>query len=405
MRILFLSQWFQPEPFFKGLPFAKALLGLGHEVEVVTGFPNYPGGRVYPGYKVRVFQREILDGIRVNRVALHPSHDSSGFRRTLNYLSFGMAAALLSPLVVRRPDAVYVYNLVTLGPAAQALRLTWRCPVVYDIQDLWPDSVADSGMMNNPLLLRILDRWCRTVYRSASHLVTLSQGMKAELVRRSVPEDRISVIYNWCDEDSMRFEEPDPSLRIRLGLAGSFVVMFAGTMGLMQGLDTVLEAAERVREVEPRIRFVFVGGGVDRERLRHIASERGLHNVTFLERQPPEAMGKILAISDLMLVHLKDTPIFRITIPSKIQAYMAAAKPILCAVRGDAAELVRVAGAGISAEPENPMSIARSVLQLFSLSDAERKSMGANAREYYTRMMSMDAGYRRFDELFRACCC
>lgn len=403
MRILFLTQWFQPEPFFKGLPFAKALRDRGHQVEVLTGFPNYPDGRLYPGYRVLAWQREIMDGIPVHRVALYPSHDRSGFRRVLNYISFALSAAVIGPFLTRKPDVVYVYNLVTLAPASLVMWLLWQCPVVYDIQDLWPDSVTDSGMVSNPLLLGTLDRWCRTVYRSASHLVTQSPGMKAELVRRGVPEDRISAVYNWCDEDSMRSEGPDPSLTARLGLAGCFVVMFAGTMGLMQALDVVFEAAALVGRIEPRIRFVFVGGGVDRNRLGLIASEQGLQNVTFLERQPPEAMGKILASADIMLVHLKDTSLFRTTIPSKIQAYMAAAKPILCAVRGDAAELVRVAGAGIWAEPENPASIARGVLKLFSLSDPERKVMGVRGREYYTRMMSLDAGSRRFDELFTAC--
>jgi len=344
-----------------------------------------------------------LDGIRVNRVALYPSHDKSALRRILNYVSFGLAAALLGPLVVRRPDAVYVYNLVTLGPAAHVFRLKWQCPVIYDIQDLWPDSVADSGMMNTPLPLAILNRWALSAYRSATRVVTLSPGMKAELERRGVREDRISLICNWCDEDGMHIAKPDRSLIGGLGLEGRFVVMFAGTMGLMQGLDAILDAAERIGQLEPRIRFVFVGGGVDRDRLRVTASARGLYNVMFLERQPPEAMGRTLAIADAMLVHLKDTPLFRMTIPSKIQAYMAAGKPILCAVRGDAAALVRAAGAGISAEPENPASIAQAVLQLFALSDAERKSIGARGREYYTRMMSIDVGAQHFHELFLAC--
>jgi hypothetical protein len=143
MKILLLTQWFQPEPFFKGLSFAKALKSRGHDVEVLTGFPNYPGGKLYPGYRVRLWQRESVDGIRVNRVALYPSHDRSGLKRMLNYLSFGLSAALIGPLLVQKPDVIYVYNLVTLGPAAYLLRFFYGCPVVYDVQDIWPDSVVD----------------------------------------------------------------------------------------------------------------------------------------------------------------------------------------------------------------------------------------------------------------------
>ena len=149
MRILFLTQWFQPEPSIKGLPFAKALRDRGHEVEVLTGFPNYPGGKVYPGYRVRLWQSEIMEGIRVHRVALYPSHDKSALRRMGNYLSFALTSATIGPFLVRRPDVVYVYNLVTLGLTSRLLQLIYGCPVVYDIQDLWPDSVSGSGMLDH----------------------------------------------------------------------------------------------------------------------------------------------------------------------------------------------------------------------------------------------------------------
>lgn len=401
MKILFLTQWFQPEPIFKGIPFAKALRDRGHEVEVLTGFPNYPGGQIYPGYRIRLWQREVIDGIRVNRVALYPSHDKSAVHRILNYVSFGVSSMVIGPLVVKKPDIIYVYNLVTLGITSLLLELFFQCPVVYDIQDLWPDSVADSGMIRNLFWIKILKPWSNQVYRRASHVVTLSPGMKAELIRRGVPEGRISVLYNWCEEGHMRPVERDPLFAEQLGMAGKFVVMFAGTMGVMQGLDKVLDAAEMILQAEPRIRFVFVGGGVDRGRLERIARERKLTNVVFWERQPVEAMNKILALADVLLVHLKDTPIFRLTIPSKIQAYMASGKPILLAVRGDAAHLVQAAGAGILAQPENPKSIAESVLALFRLPEDERKNMGLTAKGYYEKFMSLEVGVSNFVRIFR----
>ena len=401
MKILLLTQWFQPEPVFKGLPFAKALRDRGHEVEVLTGFPNYPGGKLYPGYRVRPWQSEVMEEIRVHRVALYPSHNKSALRRMVNYLSFGLSSATIGPFLVRRPDVVYVYNLVTLGLAALLLKLSWGCPVVYDIQDLWPDSVAGSGMLDHHFLLQTLNHCCQIVYRHASHLVTLSPGMKDELVRRGIPEERISVIYNWCDEAFLRPQERDPELAARLGLKDGFVVMFAGTMGVMQGLNAVLDAARLLLESHSEIMFVFVGGGVERNRLRQKAAERDLTNVMFLERQPPEVMGTILALADVLLVHLKDTPLFRITLPSKIQAYMASGKPVLLGVGGDAADIIHAAAAGEVVEPENPNAIAQGVLKLYGLSAAEREQMGHNAREYYQRFMSLKSGIRSFEGIFQ----
>ncbi len=195
MRILFLTQWFQPEAFFKGLPFAKALRERGHEVEILTGFPNYPGGKVYPGYRVRLYQGEEMDGIKVHRVFLYPSHDTSALRRILNYLTFALSTFLLGPWLIRKPDVVYVYNLITLGPAAFLIRFLFGAKVVIDVQDLWPESVANSSMLNNKAALGVLNRLCNRVYRGADQVTVLSPGFKKELIRRGVAGERIEVIY------------------------------------------------------------------------------------------------------------------------------------------------------------------------------------------------------------------
>jgi glycosyltransferase involved in cell wall biosynthesis len=394
MRILFLTQWFQPEPFFKGLPFVKALQNRGHDVEVLTGFPNYPEGKLYPGYSICPCKPEVMDGIPVHRTALFPSHDASGLRRIINYLSFGLTSAVFGPFLIKKPDVIYVYNLVSLGLTSSILGMLYQCPVVYDIQDLWPDSVTHSGMMKQTMLLNILNILCRFVYRSASHITTLSPGMKAELVKRGVPEANISVVYNWCDESNSCNADNDNIS------SSDILVMFAGTMGIMQGLDTVLDSAQMLMDVEPKIKFVFVGGGVEQKRLKKSVVERKLNNVSFIKRQPPEKMGAILKAADVLLVHLKDTALFRITIPSKIQAYMFAGKPVLVGVQGDAADLISDSGAGKIVEPENPESMTKGILQLFRMSDAERDAMGKNGRKYYDKNLSMDAGVRSFENIF-----
>jgi len=400
MKILFLTQWFQPEPFFKGLPFAKALRECGHEVEVLTGFPNYPGGRLYPGYQIVLWKNEEMEGVPVHRVVLYPSHDRSGIKRILNYLSFSLSSAILGPFLVHKPDIVYVYNLVTLGPVARMIRFLHSCPIVIDVQDLWPDSVNNSGMLRSTTLNTLLTRFSLNSYLHATHLVVLSQGMKVELISRGVPEKRISVIHNWCDEVNIRSIEKDVALSKSLSLEGYFIVMFAGTMGIMQGLDTILDAASLIKASYPDIKIILVGDGVERARLKQLARQRELANVCFMDRQPPEAMSSILSLADVMLVHLKDKPLFRYTIPSKVQAYMAAAKPVLLAVRGDAADIIRASGGGIVVEPDNPEALARGIVEMYRLPRADLKRIGALGARYYWRNMSMAAGVRKFNRLF-----
>ena len=400
MKILILTQWFEPEPTFKGLLFARELTARGHEVEVLTGFPNYPGGEVYPGYRIRPWVREQIDGIKVLRVALYPSHNNSGFHRALNYMSFALSAAAMGTPLIRKPDVIYVYHPpITVGFAAAVIGFFRRTPFVYDIQDVWPDTVAASGMMSNAAALTLLGKMCKFVYRRARHITVPSHGFKEQLFGRGVPPDKIDVIYNWCDETALKHEGVSVT---RLGATDRFCILFAGTMGRAQGLDSVLRAAQICRTTVPAAEFLFMGGGIELRRLENMAKEMGLDNVRFLPRQPMDAMGRILAGADALLVHLKDDPLFRITIPSKTQAYLAAGKPILMGVRGDAADLVERAGSGIVYEPGNSQSIADAVKELVNTGEERLTEMGRAGRAFYDRELSVSVGVKKFDRVFKA---
>ena len=401
MKILILTQWFDPEPTLKGMLFARELVARGHEVEVLTGFPNYPGGKVYPGYRIRPWARERLDGIDVLRVALYPSHDNSGIHRVLNYASFALAAAIIGTALIRKPDVMYVYHPpITAGFAATVIGFIRRAPFVYDIQDLWPDTVAASGMMSNRAALGLLGRVCKFVYRRASHITVLSPGFKQSLARRGVPPNKIDVIYNWCDETVFN---ADYEAGTRLASsADKFSVLFGGTMGTAQGLDIVLQAARICQRTTPTVEFVFVGGGVERARLERLAQEMQLENVRFMPQQPMRAMGGILAGAEALLVHLKDDPLFRITIPSKTQAYLAAGKPILMGVRGDAADLINSSGSGVICQPGDPVSIAAAVKALAVAGHARLAEMGSNGRAFYNRELSVAVGVDRFEKILKA---
>lgn len=401
MRILILTQWFDPEPTSKGLMFARALVEQGHEVEVITGFPNYPGGELYPGYRLRPFRRERHDGVSILRVALYPSHDASGLRRALNYASFAASAALFGSLMTRQADVIYVYHPpLTAGLAGVVLAYLKRAPFVYDIQDLWPDTLAATGMLQSRRALDTVGKIATFVYRRANALVVQSHGFKRVLVERGVPESKIEVIHNWCDEERSG-QSPGDEIADVLGGAGEkFNVVFAGTMGKAQGLDAVLQAAKELA-ADRRIQFVFVGGGVEVAGLVARAKQMVLPNVRFLPRMPMSDVGQVLAAADVLLVHLRDDPLFEITIPSKTQAYMAAGKPILMAVRGDAADLVTVAGCGIVCEPGDARGVADAVVRLAGLPKEELRQMGERGREYYRSHLSLREGTERFVSVFR----
>lgn len=398
-RILLLTQWFDPEPTVKGLVFARELVRQGYEVEVLTGFPNYPGGKLYPGYRIRWIQREVMDGVLVTRVPLFPSHDQSAVGRVLNYVSFAASSLLYGLFFARRVDVIYAYHPpLTTGITAGLLRLFRRAPVVYDIQDMWPDTLRATGMLNNPRILSLMAAVCRWVYRRADHIVVLSPGFKGLLVQRGVPDSKIDVIYNWADESSLA--EQQGRLPAEFPTSERFRVVFAGNMGKAQALDTVLDAAALLQKRMSRVSFVMLGGGVDVGRLKQRAVELKLDNVVFLPPVPMKEVGGMLEAADALLVHLRKDPLFKITIPSKTQAYMAVGRPLLMAVDGDAQDLVVRSGGGVVSESESAVSLAKAAETLSGLPPQRLAEMGRKAQEFYREHLAFSVGVSKFKVIF-----
>lgn len=398
-RVLLLTQWFDPEPTFKGLVFARELVRQGFEVEVITGFPNYPGGKVYPGYRVKLIQKEVIDGVNVTRVPLYPSHDTGAKGRILNYASFAASSLFYGLFFAKKADVMYAYHPpLTVGVTAALLRLLRRTPVVYDIQDMWPDTLRATGMFSNERALKLVSKVCDWVYKRVDHIVVLSPGFRRLLIERGVPSAKIDVIYNWCAEDAISDRGGD----LPAGFPSEgFRVLFAGNMGKAQALPSVLEAADILSHEAPTARFVFLGGGVEVDRLKEMAERKGLANVSFFPAVPMNEVGMYLGAADALLVHLKKDPLFQITIPSKTQAYMAAGKPIIMAVDGDAADLVREGKCGCVAESENPRSIADAVMKLMCISVDQREEMVSRSKAFYMERLSLRAGVAAFGEIFK----
>ena len=402
MRILLLMQRFEPEPFLRGLLFAKELKKRGHDVQVLTSFPNYPGGKIYPGYKVRLFQREIMEGVVVNRVPIFPSHDRSSIKRVLTYLSFALSAALLGPFLIKKVDVVYAYHPPgTIALPAFTIKLLHRAALVYDIQDFWPETLQATGMLNNKMILRAVGKWMSLVYKGVDRIAVLSPGFKKLLLSKGIAESKIDVIYNWTNEHQIKKELPDASLAEKLGFNKRFNIVFAGNMGKAQALTTILDVAASVQTKIPKVHFTFVGDGVEKISLIEYAKENQLNNVTFLERQPMSEIGKIMSLADALLVHLKDDELFEITVPSKTQAYLFMGIPIVMAVKGDAAQLLEKANGGFTCEPENKVSIEEAIIKLTSLPSDKLDEMGLSVRAFYMQELSVEAGVTKFEEVFK----
>ncbi|WP_379741781.1 glycosyltransferase family 4 protein [Massilia sp. GCM10023247] len=396
-----MTQWFDPEPTFKGLLFARRLQDLGHEVEVITGFPNYPGGKLYPGFRQKWLSKSVVDGVKLTRVPLYTSHSSSAIGRVFNYVSFLLTSCAYGVFGAARADMIYVYHPpITTGVSAAIIGFFRGTPFVLDIQDLWPDTLKSTGMLNNEKLLAVAGKICSWTYKRAAHLVVLSSGFRRALLERGVPGNQVSVIPNWCDEGALN--EQSPASPDTAYMDGFFNIVFAGNMGKAQALEPVLRAAQQAWEMDRSIQLVLVGGGVEVDALKTTARQLGMRNVKFVPRVPMNQVGAILKRADALLVHLKDDPLFAITIPSKTQAYMAVGKPLLMAVRGDAADMVVEARAGITATPENVESLATAMLHLARLPPAEREEMGRNGAHYYASTLSLEAGTRKFSDLFIA---
>lgn len=392
VHILILSQFYDPEPNFKGHALARALQARGHSVTAITGFPNYPSGRLYPGYRLRWRQWEDLDGVRVLRLPLYPDHSGSRLKRVLNYLSFAASSSLLGPALCGPANVMWVYHPpLTVGIPAWWIGLLRQVPFVYEVQDLWPESVIASGIIANGMVIRLL-RWLeRFIYHRAAAVTVISPGFKRSLVAKGVPAAKVHVIPNWADEEVYRPMPRDPELGARYGLTGRFNVMFAGNMGPAQALHMALQAASTLHDL-PAIQFTLIGDGIELPHLQHEARRLGLTNVRFIERQAAAEMPRFFAWADALLVSLGKG--YQATIPSKTIAYLACGRPILCSVAGDAADVVRETGAGLVCPPEDPATLAQAVRDLYAMPAERREAMGQAGRQaflaHYTQAVLVD---------------
>lgn len=399
-RIMIITQWFDPEPTFKGLLFAKELVARGFDVIVITGFPNYPGGKIYPEYRLKFMQKEYIEGVSIVRVPLFPSHGKSKIGRIVNYISFMLTSFIYGLFLSKKTDLIYAYHPpLTVGLSAIFIKLFRRIPIVYDIQDMWPDTLNATGMISNKHILNCVSKICSLIYKKADKLVVLSPGFKKQLIARGVNSEKIKIIYNWADEEVLR--KTDDNEKDYFSSTSKFNILFAGNIGQAQGLDIVLEAADIIRSDCDNIYFWIIGDGLEQADLKKRAKKLKLENVRFFPAVNMNKIGPILRSADALFIHLKRDPLFKITIPGKTQAYMAVGKPIIMGVQGDAGNLIKKAKCGIIIEPEDAFDLSIAAKKMANFDRSELSKMSSNAIRYYDKNLSVRVGVDAFADIFK----
>lgn len=383
MHVLLLTQYYTPEPVDKWRELVQALCARGDTVEVLTGFPCYPLGKVYEGYRQTLGFEEPIDGARVVRVPQLPDHSDSAVRRVLYYVSFALSAAFFGLFRTKRPDVILAYqSALPIGFTARVLSVLKRAPYVLDVVDLWPESVAASGMLKSPALLGLIRAGARYVYRHACRINVITRGYRRSLLRLGVRREKLRLIPCWPGRGQFDPVTPHPGFLRQEGLADKFNITYAGAIGPCQGLEVLLQAADRLRDLH-EVQFVVAGSGVSMEELTRLRDSMQLSSVQLLGRRSPADVASLFAASEMLFVHLKPNEMSRLSIPSKTLSYLASGRPLLMAVEGEASRLVARHGCGEVVPPSDPIQLAAAIRRHHQRSVAEREMMGAKARRTY----------------------
>jgi colanic acid biosynthesis glycosyl transferase WcaI len=395
VKILYVSQYFPPEmgaPAGRAAELSRLWVEDGHEVTVLTGFPNHPTGIVPPEYRSkfrRLVMREQHHDVNVVRTWLLPFPNRRAYERVLNYISFFVSAAITG-MSLSRPDAVIASSpQLLVGLSGWWLARCKRVPFVFEVRDLWPESLAAVGAGNaDSLFYRLLAQIAGFLYRSCDRLVVVTPAFREYLIKYwHIPANKIDVVENGVDTNLFNGREFSSALKHTLGAEGKFLVSYVGTVGMAHGLETLLGAASLLQEKAPEVLFLLVGEGAEKEHLISAVKSRGLANVRFVGQQPRENIPDFICASDACLVLLKRAELFKTVLPTKMLEFMACARPVILGVDGYAREIMDEANAGIFIQPEDPSALAEAVLRL-AADPALRNSLGRNGRQHVLRYFS-----------------
>ncbi len=392
MKILFISHYFPPEvnaPANRTHEHCRRWVKDGHDVTVITGVPNHPRGKIFEGYRNRWIQEETVDGIRVLRTWMYLTPNAGFLRRIANYLLFALTAILASSRA-SRPDVVVATSpQFFAGVAGAIIARLKRRPFVLEVRDLWPKSIAELGQLPpGPILsaLEALETW---LYRSAAGIVVNTRTFHDHITARGVASDSIELVYNGIDPAMFKPRPKNLELLAHHGLADRFTVAYVGTLGLAHGLTLLVDVAERLA-ARNEIQFVLIGDGADREKLEAEVARRGLRNFHMLGLQPRDAMPDWIASIDVLLVMLRDLPVFETVIPSKIFEFLAQERPVILSAKGEIRRMMAEAGGALVIDPEVADQLVAAIDEVIARPDEARRRAEAGRR-------FVEAGFLRDD--------
>jgi glycosyltransferase involved in cell wall biosynthesis len=403
VKILYVSQYFPPEmgaPSARAAELARYWAQDGHQVTVLTGFPNHPTGVVPPEYRSRLRRltcRENCGGVSVVRTWLLPLPNRKSHERMLNYGSFCVSAAVRG-MFATRPDIVIATSpQLLVGLSGWWISRIKRVPLVFEVRDLWPESLTAVGLgTQNSVLNRTLSRVAAFLYQRSAHVVVVTPAFADFLTQnRGVSADKLSVVENGVDTDLFRPCEARISPSLGPGLEAKFVVGYIGTMGMAHGLGTLVDAAAELQRTMPEVVFLMVGEGAEKARAMEMAESQRLRNILWVGQQPRERIPEFIAATHVCLVPLKKTELFKTVIPTKMLEFMACARPVILGVDGQAREILDSAHAGVFVEPENSSALVAAIRKL-ALNPAWRESLGLNGRNYILQHSSRQQTARSY---------
>lgn len=397
MRLLIVTQYFWPEN-FRINDLVAELVRRGHEVTVLTGKPNYPDGNIFSEFSKNPSSFDLYEGARVVRVPMLP-RGQGGLKLILNYLTFALSASFLGPLRLRscQFDAIFTCQLspVTVGISAAVMRAVKKAPMAFWVLDLWPETLQAIGVVRSKILLHLVGKLVACIYKRCDLILAQSKSFVPAIAHYAGREARIEYFPSWSD---LVFNAEDVEATTEIPVKqGSFNILFAGNIGEAQDFPAILAAAERLKDY-PNIRWLIVGDGRMAGWVAEEIKARGLEAcVSMLGRYPVERMPSFFKHADALLVSLKNEPIFALTIPGKLQSYLAAGIPVLAMLNGEGADVIRNANAGLACPAGDAQRLARAVLELAAMSKDERLQLGKNGRAYAQKEFNREVLMNRLE--------
>ena len=402
MRILVVSQYFHPEA-FRVNDVVRGLIERRHDVTVLTGQPNYEGGEFFEGYSAFSPRYERLMGADIHRVPLVARGGGTGSRLALNYLTFALSSSILAPVILKSKfDAIIVYQMspVTMAFPAFVLKKLRNIPVLFWVQDLWPETLRATGKVHSEQLHRWMGKLVGGMYRASDMVLVESEAFLDAIRETGLPSHRVAYLPEWAESFYRPCSVSDEAKEAR-EMPSGFKVVFAGNIGVAQSMETILDAALLLRDHKD-IRWVFIGDGRRKEWAEQRVADLNLQEqVVFLGRRPPTAMPRYLALGDVLLVTLRSDPAFAMTIPAKLQSYLACGRPVVAALDGEGARVVLAAGAGLACASEDAKGLADAIQTMYEQSPQQRAQMGRAARRYYLAHFERESLLDQLEEFVR----